>query len=283
MLGELFTLMLVFPPSLLMPWGFINCLKGFIRNLTLLEENIIGLAISRGEKYHIVRWIDLAFSKEFGGIGLIETRTLNTALLAKWIMKIESDDKSLCIELLLRKKYLHGKGIFQCNSDKGSQFWKGLLNIRRWMQLGSEWLLGDGSHIWFWYDIWHGTCPLKTIFPKIFEICNQQNITVSEVPTKGADYLTFRRSFGEIEVQQWQDLWEIIDEIELQNSPDILTWSLAANKQFTTKSLYEAISFRGIKDINMQRVWKCPTVLPQWKWSTSFGWQWRTEFNLQGN
>lgn len=186
--------------------GFYQLSEGIYQKFDSIRGKYYWASNKQGRKYHIVRWIDLAFSKEFGGIGLIETRTLNTALLAKWIMKIESDDKSLCIELLLRKKYLHGKGIFQCNSDKGSQFWKGLLNIRRWMQLGSEWLLGDGSHIWFWYDIWHGTCPLKTIFPKIFEICNQQNITVSEVPTKGADYLTFRRSFGEIEVQQWQDL-----------------------------------------------------------------------------
>lgn len=120
----------------------------------------------------MVRWLDLAFPKEFGGIGLTETRTLNTALLAKWIMKVESDDKSLCTELL-RRKYLQDKRIFQCKAEKGSQFWKGVVNIRRWMHLGSEWNLGDGKHIRFWHDVWHGSCPLKIVFSQLFEICNQ--------------------------------------------------------------------------------------------------------------
>ncbi|XP_066160954.1 uncharacterized protein [Oryza sativa Japonica Group] len=46
-------------------------------------------------KYHMVRWEDMAFPKDFGGLGFSETRRMNIALLAKWIIKIESDEKSL--------------------------------------------------------------------------------------------------------------------------------------------------------------------------------------------
>ncbi|BAT10430.1 Os10g0344600 [Oryza sativa Japonica Group] len=77
---------------------------------------------------------------------------MNIALLAKWIMKIEFEDDSLCIELL-RRKYLHDGGFFQCKERYASQFWKGLLNIRRWLSLGSVWQVGDGSHISFWRDV----------------------------------------------------------------------------------------------------------------------------------
>lgn len=80
---------------------------------------------------------------------------MNIALLAKWIMKIEFEDDSLCIELL-RRKYLHDGGFFQCKERYASQFWKGLLNIRRWLSLGSVWQVGDGSHISFWRDVWWG-------------------------------------------------------------------------------------------------------------------------------
>uniref|UniRef100_A0A0D9YDN1 NAC-A/B domain-containing protein n=1 Tax=Oryza glumipatula TaxID=40148 RepID=A0A0D9YDN1_9ORYZ len=59
-------------------------------------------------KYHMVKWEDMAFPKDFSGLGFTETRKMNIALLAKWIIKIESDDKSLCIELL-RRKYLAGR------------------------------------------------------------------------------------------------------------------------------------------------------------------------------
>ena len=106
----------------------------------------------------------MAFSKDFSGLGFTETRKMNIALLAKWIIKIESDDKSLCIELLRRKYLVHG-GLFQHKGGNVSQFWRGLLNIKRWMSFGSEWVLGNGESISFWQDVWWGTCPLKTLFP----------------------------------------------------------------------------------------------------------------------
>ena len=208
----------------------------------------------------MVRWIDLAFPKEFGGIGLTETRMLNIALLAKWIIKLESHDNSLCIELL-RKKYLQQGGIFQFVGEKGSQIWKGVLNVRKWMSLGSVWSLGNGSHIWFWQDVWLGTCPLKTRFHNIYEICNQQYITVSEVCTRGFDCLTFRRSFGNIEEEQWNELKEMIAEVLLSENPDTLTWGLSTNKKYTTKSLYEMIAFRGVRDVTMLKIWKCPAPM----------------------
>lgn len=136
----------------------------------------------------MIKWTDLAFPKDFGGLSLTETRALNIALIAKWLIKIESLDKSLCVELL-RKKYLRNSGVFQC-PDSGSQFQKGIMNIRKWIRLGSERSLGRGDHIWFWHDAWYGTCPQKTCFPRIFEICNQQNILVAEVSTD-ASVLTF--------------------------------------------------------------------------------------------
>lgn len=75
-------------------------------------------------KYHMIKWTDLAFPKDFGGLSLTETRALNIALIAKWLIKIESLDKSLCVELL-RKKYLRNSGVFQC-PDFGSSSRRGL-------------------------------------------------------------------------------------------------------------------------------------------------------------
>lgn len=95
----------------------------------------------------MVKWSHLAFPKEFGGLGLTETRTLNAALLAKWIFKIESSDESLCVELL-RRKYLIFGGVFQCSSKRVSQFWSGILNTRKWFKLGLRMAGGEWhSHL----------------------------------------------------------------------------------------------------------------------------------------
>lgn len=63
--------------------------------------------------------------------------------------------------------------------------------------------------------------------------------------------LTFRRSFGELERNQWLELREITENTSLSVSPNSLTWGLSANKLYTTKSLYEVMAFRGMKDVKM--------------------------------
>lgn len=39
-------------------------------------------------KYHMVKWDAISRPKEFGGLGIINTRIMNDCLLTKWIWKI---------------------------------------------------------------------------------------------------------------------------------------------------------------------------------------------------
>jgi hypothetical protein len=41
------------------------------------------------KRYNMVKWADLAKPKDFGGLGFIDTRLMNTYLLSKWIIKLE--------------------------------------------------------------------------------------------------------------------------------------------------------------------------------------------------
>lgn len=159
---------------------FYQLYEGLHQNFDSIRGRYYWAGNKQGRKYHMVKWSHLAFPKEFGGLGLTETRTLNAALLAKWIFKIESSDESLCVELL-RRKYLIFGGVFQCSSKRVSQFWSGILNTRKWFNLGSEWQVGNGTRIFFWLDIWQGDCPLKIIFTELFMICNQQEILIADL------------------------------------------------------------------------------------------------------
>lgn len=124
---------------------------------------------------------------------------------------------------------------------------EGVLNTRQWIDLASEWQVGEGSHIFFWKDVWIHSCPLMVSFPLLHEICNQQSILVVEIVQGGPEKLTFRRSFGPNEVQEWQELREIIENIETGQGHDTLIWGLN-NKSFSTKFLYRMLTFRGVID-----------------------------------
>jgi hypothetical protein len=44
--------------------------------------------VGNKKKYHMIKWDALDKPKEFGGLGFIDTRAMNTTLLCKWIFRL---------------------------------------------------------------------------------------------------------------------------------------------------------------------------------------------------
>lgn len=93
----------------------------------------------------------------------------------------------------------------------------------------------------------------------------------SELKQIGIGGLSIRRTFGPLELDQWQQVRTILEELELTDSPDILKWGLTASKRFTTNSLYRAMAFRWVKDEMLQLIWKspCPIKIKHFLWLAS--------------
>lgn len=82
-------------------------------------------------------------------LGFINTRIMNVVLLCKWIFKLESGVEDPCCDLL-RKKYMsNGGGFYQSRTEGGSQFWRGLHEVKNWMKLGRSYKIGNGKAVSF--------------------------------------------------------------------------------------------------------------------------------------
>lgn len=82
-------------------------------------------------KYHMVKWKNACLPKDFGGLGILNTRLMNEALLIKWIWRILSNrEEDICCQLL-RAKYLKRKSLQECRGKNGSQFWKGINKVKK--------------------------------------------------------------------------------------------------------------------------------------------------------
>jgi hypothetical protein len=156
---------------------------------------------------------------------------------------------------------MRDRGFFYGSEVGISQFWRGLLNIRKWFVLGGQWVLGKGDHILFWDDVWIGNCPLRIRFLSLSEISNQQRINVKEVAHEGLECLTFRRLFGNAELTEWRELSELIQEIACTDEDDVLKWVHGKNGVYTSKSLYQLLTFRGVLDPQMNILWRLPIPL----------------------
>jgi hypothetical protein len=112
-------------------------------------------------------------SKEGWGAGFTDTRVMNKCLLAKWLVKIERGDDTMCCNLQ-RKKYVGEKGIYSYKKKSGSQFWMGILSVRGEATRGLVYIIGNGKKARFWLDVWVGNCAMCVAFPNLFKICNKK-------------------------------------------------------------------------------------------------------------
>jgi hypothetical protein len=161
--------------------------------------------ISDKRSYHWVNWPEVCRPKDQGGLGIINSRLFNAALMIKWIWRIFYPDEHNNLWFkLLRAKYMNVDNIFARNSQGGSQFWRSIHKIKHLFKLGAKFLPGSGERIFFWTDWWHGEGPLALRFPRLFDICNSKSISVAQSLPISPASIQFRRSFEPEEVQAWE-------------------------------------------------------------------------------
>ena len=86
--------------------------------------------------------------RDQGGLGIQNIDLQNQCLLSKWLFKLINEDGLW--QDLLRNKYLRHQTIAQVEKKPGdSQFWSGLMNVKRkFLHLGT-FHINDGNKIRF--------------------------------------------------------------------------------------------------------------------------------------
>jgi hypothetical protein len=99
------------------------------------------------------------------------------------------------------------------------------------------------------------------IFINLFEISNQREWSVFKTLRNNNIKLTFRRNFGPREETEWESLTNILDGITLNQKEDSAMWVLEKSKEYSTSSLYNALTFPGIVNRWMMNIWKVSLLL----------------------
>ena len=103
-----------------------------------------------------------------------------------------------------------------------------------------------------------GPIPLKNVFPALYWAATKPLASVVEnydLQSHSWD-VEFKRSFGFEEMAAWGELQELIQEIFLSEEEDVVRWSLETKGEYSTKSLYRWLSYQGVSDVQLQRIWK---------------------------
>jgi hypothetical protein len=115
-------------------------------------------------------------------------------------------------------------------------------------------LVGNGKKILFWKDRWLYDKPLDIIFPDLFKMAQQQDISLAEAKMN-PDKITLSRWL----VDQWQKQWEHItfelSKISLNDSDDIVLWRFGKKCNFFVKSMYDMLSVNDLGSY-FKKIWK---------------------------
>jgi hypothetical protein len=135
----------------------------------------------------------------------------------------------------------HTARISQIEEKPGmSQFWSGLVKVKEIFYKFCKRIVVSGNKTRFWEDIWHGGKPLSEVFPRLFNLSMNHNVTVQRVVSSFGICLIFRRILWGDLAREWCKLLDIIHGTILQSGDDRVSWSLS-DKGFSVKSLYNKL------------------------------------------
>lgn len=63
--------------------------EGTHTRLDAARSRFFWQGVGNKKKYHMIKWEALNKPKEMGGLGFVDARAMNTALLGKWIYRLE--------------------------------------------------------------------------------------------------------------------------------------------------------------------------------------------------
>ncbi|KAJ4808570.1 RNA-directed DNA polymerase (reverse transcriptase)-related family protein [Rhynchospora pubera] len=123
-----------------------------------------GTNTSGRQKIHLITWNRICLPKSHGGLGLLDFKLHNRALLLRWVWKLYTCRQSLWFALA-SNLFSARRG---CKSPAlwvsgGSFFWRDLRSLFPLFQLSTRVTVQSGVDTSFWYDNWGGK-PLSFLF-----------------------------------------------------------------------------------------------------------------------
>ena len=170
--------------------------------------------------------------------------------------RIYKDAKEDKVCELLKNKYLKNKSFASCKGDRGSQFWQDINKIKHKFKWGATFKVGNGKNTLFWVDIWIQDKPLYQTFPRLYACCRKKDALVGDYWVNGEWDIGFKRPFGQAELSEWESLMSMLEGAQLSHHIDQVIWRLEKSGDYTTKSMYRLLSFSGLNNRTVKKLWK---------------------------
>ncbi|RVW23874.1 hypothetical protein CK203_094655 [Vitis vinifera] len=151
---------------------------------------------------------------------LKEASALEQSLLGKWIWRFAYDKDNLWKQVIMAKYGQEGHGwrAKRAYGAFGVGVWKEILKETEWCCDNMGFIVGKGSKINFWTDVWCNGTRLSQNFPHLFAMASHRNATVEELWDQNFGQrgwnLRFLRDFNDWEMDMIGDLLHALEGLQ---------------------------------------------------------------------
>ncbi|GKE23199.1 RNA-directed DNA polymerase, eukaryota [Tanacetum coccineum] len=238
--GRLTLLKSVFDASPLYNMSIFKVPKGILKTLEAIRSNFFNGFDSSVKKITWAAWDKILASKKNGGLGVSSFNALNRALLFKWVWRFISQDGSLWFRII---QVLYGPSIVSHPVNCSSNWCSIVRELHLLSGKGFDFLsyckkrIGDGNDTRFWYDIWIGDKSLQELFPRLFALELDKEISVAGKMKAVLDH-SFRRHVRDgSKNQQLVNLYSLLESVSLSQSHDRWFCDLTGDGEFCVKEV----------------------------------------------
>lgn len=140
-------------------------------SLEKIQRDFLWRKGENGSGLHLVSWERVCTPKAKGGARLRQLKSMNKALLCKWLWRFGIEMGSLWRQVVATKfgnddgwDFVMPNGLF------GRSPWRAILQFALTFKEGIAYELGDGRRVKFWEDVWCGERALRYDFPNLWEL-----------------------------------------------------------------------------------------------------------------
>lgn len=133
------------------------------------------------KKYHLVNWMQVCLPTASAGLGVRPIKATNSALLTKWLWRLDFDGVSPWKSILTWKYGFQKFGwdiyLARC---KASGMWRAIATCVDKFKDGIKFKAGRGDRIKFLTDPWSGSSSLASQFPSLYRLSLRPCGNISE-------------------------------------------------------------------------------------------------------
>ncbi|GKA94315.1 RNA-directed DNA polymerase, eukaryota, reverse transcriptase zinc-binding domain protein [Tanacetum coccineum] len=201
-----------------------------------------------GKKQVWVKWSKVLASKENGGLGVSSFYALNRALLFKWVWHFRTQPSSIWTQVIQGIHGVEGKLGKQVNNHHPSLWLDIVKEVHNLQNQGIDLMgyilkkLGNGEDTLFWEDSWRGDSTFKSIYPRLYALETNKNVSIASKLSQPNLAASFRRApRGGLEDYQFSQLLLNMEEVSCTNVKDRWLWALTGCGDFSVASIRKSL------------------------------------------